>query len=642
MPLVTFQPSGRTVQVPPKTELLDAARAADVSIDSPCGGRGTCGKCIVRIVAGAVDAGQSLGMLPPTAVADGYVLACKTRVQDAALTVEIPEAMGREGAQIAAGDETTLVRGELLPKNWDYDSLSVKWCVDVPLPRLEDGLSDLDRLTRRIQREWGPVELHYPLAVIREIAVTLRAQRGVVTATLIRTQERIYVVRLEAGDQTTSHYGIAVDIGTTTVSVQLVDLTLAEIVGTRSDYNDQVACGLDVISRINYARRPDRLQELRDRILATINRLIRQVAEQQGISSSAISNAVLSGNTTMTHLLLGLNPEYIRLEPYTPTVLEVPYLTAAEVGIDIAPESWIYISPSVGSYVGGDITAGVLCTDLAMDTPDVNLFIDIGTNGELVVGNNEFLLTCACSAGPAFEGGGVDCGMRAALGAIERAEVDPADGTASYWTIGNVLPRGICGSGMISLLADLVKTGWLDVAGKLNRDRPSPAIQIEGRHARYVIAPAGQDGVTKPIVISELDIENIIRAKAAIYAASSLLIQHAGLAFGDLKNIYIGGGFGRFLDLEKAMTIGLIPELPREKYHYIGNSSLLGSYIVLVSQDYRQRQVELARRMTYVDLSSDPQYMDQYTAALFLPHTDPTLFPGVQAALHKNMRKAEP
>ncbi|MFA5042982.1 MAG: ASKHA domain-containing protein [Kiritimatiellia bacterium] len=636
MPLVTFQPSGRTVQIPPKTELLDAIRAAGVSIDSPCGGRGTCGKCIVRIVAGAVDAGQSLGMLPSATVADGYVLACKTKVQDSNLTVEIPAIQAREGAQIAAGDETILVRGELLPKNWEYDSLSVKWCVDVPPPRLEDGLSDLDRLTRRIQREWGAVELHYPLTVIREVANALRAQQGVVTATLIRTPERIYVVRLEAGDQTTSHYGIAVDIGTTTVSVQLVNLALAEIVGTRSDYNDQIACGLDVIGRINYARRPDRLRELRERILATINRLICQVTEQQGIAPHLVSNAVLSGNTTMVHLLLGLNPEYIRLKPYTPTVLEVPYLTAAEVGIDIAPDSWIYISPSVGSYVGGDITAGVLCTDLAMDTADVNLFIDIGTNGELVVGNNEFLLTCACSAGPAFEGGGVDCGMRAALGAIERAEVNPEDGAARYWTIGNVPPKGICGSGMISLLADLIKTGWLDFAGKLNRARPSPAIKIEGRHAHYIIAPAGRDGLTHPVVISEPDIENIVRAKAAIYAACSLLVQHAGLTFGDLKNVYIGGGFGRFLDLEKAMTIGLIPELPREKYHYIGNSSLLGSYIVLVSQDYRQRQLELARRMTYVDLSSDPQYMDQYTGALFLPHTDPALFPGVHAALRSS------
>ncbi len=635
MPSITFQPTGKSVHVPPKTELVDAARSAGVEIESPCGGKGTCGKCIVRIVSGRVDASASLGMLPATAVADGYVLACRTRVPEADLTVEIPESLGRDGARISAGDESTLVRGDLLPRNWEYDTLSVKWCVAVPAPRREDGLSDLDRLTHRIQKDWGPVELDYPLSVIRKLAEELRAQAGVVTVTLIRTPERIHVIRVEPGDQTTRHYGIAVDVGTTTVSVQLVNLNLAASEGTRSDYNDQIACGLDVISRINYARRADRLAELRQRVLATVNRLVVQVAEAGGVAPADIGNAVVSGNTTMVHLLLGLPPEYIRLEPYTPTVLEVPYLTASEVGLGINPESWIYFSPGVGSYVGGDITAGMLCTDLATDTADVNLFIDIGTNGELVVGNNEFLLTCACSAGPAFEGGGIGCGMRAALGAIERVEVDPATGVPLCWTIGNVRPKGICGSGMIALLADLLRTGWLDAAGKFERSRPSPAIRIEGRHARYTLAPEGESGLAKAITIDEVDIENIIRAKAAIYAACALLLEHAGLTFGDLANVYIGGGFGRFLNLEKAVMIGLVPDLPREKFHYIGNSSLMGSYIVLVSQDYRQRQLDLARRMTYVDLSSDPKYMDQYTSALFLPHTDPDQFPSVHSLMRK-------
>jgi uncharacterized 2Fe-2S/4Fe-4S cluster protein (DUF4445 family) len=285
--------------------------------------------------------------------------------------------------------------------------------------------------------------------------------------------------------------------------------------------------------------------------------------------------------------------------------------------------------------VGGDITAGLLCTDLATDTEEVGLFIDIGTNGELVVGNRDFLLTCACSAGPAFEGGGIACGMRAAVGAIERVVVHPADGSATCWTIGNVAPKGICGSGMITLLAELLRTGWMDAAGKLDRTRPSPAIRATGRHAEYVVTPAREpDG--KAVVVGELDIENLLRAKAAIYAACALLLQHAGLGFSDLGQVHIGGGFGRFLDLEKAVFIGLVPDLPRAKFRYIGNSSLLGSYIVLVSQKFRQRQRELAARMTYVDLSGDPHYMEQYTAALFFPHTDPERFPTVHAALRSS------
>ena len=287
----------------------------------------------------------------------------------------------------------------------------------------------------------------------------------------------------------------------------------------------------------------------------------------------------------------------------------------------------------MGSYVGGDITAGLLCTDVANDSEEVNLYLDIGTNGELVVGNRDFLLTCACSAGPAFEGGGIKYGMRAAFGAIENVEIDRETGKASYWTIGNVKPKGICGSGIISLVANLFLTGWLNEAGKLNRERKSPRIQFEGRQAKYIIVPAKESSNGESILISELEIENIIRAKAAIYSACSLMLKQVGLNFDDLANIYIAGGFGRFIDLEKAIVIGLLPDLPQEKFKYIGNASLMGTYLVLISQEYRQRQHDLSKRMTYMELSTDPSYMDQYTGALFLPHTDNYLFPSVQTML---------
>lgn len=630
MPIITFKPSGKTITVPPGTELLDAARKAKVEVKAPCGGKGTCGKCIVRITSGEVDS-DSLGVLPGASVSEGYVLACKTKIIDSDITVEVPEQSGRKGGKFTDADEDkSLVRQELFPEKWNFDPLAVKWCVDVPAPQLEDGLSDIDRLTRRLQLEWGKKEFVYPLSVIRTAAEALRKENGKVTATIIREPERFRVIELEPGDTTVRHYGIAVDVGTTTVAVRLIFLPLAESIATRSDYNDQVECGLDVISRINYARRPERLAELRERVLKTINSLIKQVCDSHNVATGEICNAVISGNTTMTHLLLGLNPEYIRLEPYTPTLLETPYLTAEEVGIDINPQSWVYISPNVGSYVGGDITAGLLCTDLATDSEDISLFIDIGTNGELVIGNNEFMMTCACSAGPAFEGGGIEYGMRAAVGAIERVLVDPETGICEYSTIGNVKPEGICGSGMISLLADLFLTGWIDSAGKLNRVKESKVIKTIGRNATYTIASGKDTKHGKDIVISELDIENIIRAKAAIYSACALMLDQVGMTFEDLTNVYIAGGFGRFLDLEKATVIGLIPDLPREKFKYIGNSSLTGTYMVLVSQEFREKQIELAKRMTYLELSTDPGYMDQYTGALFLPHTDPERFPSVK------------
>lgn len=634
MPEITFQPSGKTVDAVPGTELLEVARSAGVEIDSPCGGKGTCGKCIVRIVSGEVDS-DSLGILPETAVADGFVLACKTQILNSPLIVEIPEQVGRKGGKFSDTlEDSNLIRRELLPSKWDYEPLAIKWYVDVPHPQLEDGLSDLDRLTRRIQREWGKVKIVYPLSVIQSAAEALRADNGNVTITLIRDSERYNIINIEPGDRTVRHYGIAVDVGTTTVAVQLVFLPLAEIIATRSDYNDQIDCGLDVISRINYGRKKNRLEELRGRVLKTINRLVLQACASHNVKPEEICNAVISGNTTMVHLLLGLTPEYIRLEPYTPTLFEAPYLTAKEVGIEINPQSWVYISPNVGSYVGGDITAGLLCTDIATDAEETNLFIDIGTNGELVLGNRNFLITCACSAGPAFEGGGIECGMRAALGAVERVEINPKTGCVSnLWTIGNVKPKGICGSGMISLLANLFITGWIDSAGKLNRARKSPAIQTGGRYAYYTIAEKEETDTGSPLRISEVDIENIIRAKAAIYSATSVMLNKTEMKFDDIANIYIAGGFGRFLDLEKATIIGLIPDLPRNKFKYIGNSSLMGSYMILISQEYKRRQLELARRMTYLELSSDPGYMDQYTGALFLPHTDLNRFPSVKGML---------
>lgn len=635
MPIVTFLPKNKSVEVPDGTELLEAAKKAKVEIESPCGGNGTCGKCIVKIISGQVDS-QSLGLLSQEAVSEGNVLACKTKVLSGNITVQIPEQKGRKGGKFGdTADDVQLIRHELLPKNWQYDPLAIKWFVDVPPAKLGDGLSDIDRLTRRLQIEWGKKEFIYPLSVIRQAADVLRQENGLVTVTMIREGTRYHIIDIEPGNSTVKHYGVAIDIGTTTIAVQLVFLPLAKIIATRSDYNEQITCGLDVISRINYAKDTYRLEELRGRVLNTVNRLIHQVTDSHDVESSQICNAVISANTTMTHLLLGLKPEYIRLEPYTPTVFQVPYLTAYEVGLDINPESWVYISPAVGSYVGGDITAGLLCTDIPAGTAGASLFIDIGTNGEIVFGNQDFMMTCACSAGPAFEGGGIECGMRAAIGAIENVQIDIKTGMPKYQTIGNVKPEGICGSGMISLLANLFLSGWLDAAGKFNRSGKCPAIKIDGRIAKYIITPANQSANGKELVISELDIENIIRAKAAIYSACALMVNQIGMTFDDIQQIYIAGGFGRFLDIEKAIVIGLLPDQPREKFQYIGNSSLMGSYMILVSQDYRQNQIDIAQKMTYLELNTDPSYMDQYTGALFLPHTDPAVFPSVRPVIRK-------
>jgi uncharacterized 2Fe-2S/4Fe-4S cluster protein (DUF4445 family) len=638
MPEIRFLPSGRAVSAEPGTSLLEAARSAGLELDSPCGGKGTCGKCIVRIASGDADS-ESLGVLSRDSVAEGFALACKTRALKSPLEVELPERSGWKGGQFTDAElDLALVSRELLPAAWDFEPLAMKWLLEVPEPRKDDGLSDIDRLTRCFERFWGRGEVLYPLSVLRKAADALRAEGGKVTVSVIRDGETFRIVDVEPGDRTSRHFGLAIDVGTTTIAVQLVFLPLARPLGTRNDYNAQVSRGLDVISRINYARTADKLEELRALVLGTVNKLIAQVCEAHDVRPDEISNAVVAGNPTMTHLALGLKPEYLRLDPYTPTASRLPYMTAREVGIGINPESWVYFCPSVGSYVGGDIAAGLLCTGL-VGADELSLFIDIGTNGEIVVGNRDFLMTCACSAGPAFEGGGIECGMRAAIGAIERIRVDPATGAPTAWTVGNAKPRGICGSGMICLLSDLYLTGWMDGQGRLRRDRSSPSIEIEGRRARYLLASAADSGTGRALYVTETDIDNIIRAKAAIHSACSMLLEKLGLGFGDLRRLYIAGGFGRFLDIAQAIVLGLLPDLPRERFTYLGNSSLTGAYMVLVSRDFKKRMEDAASRMTYVDLGGESGYMDQYTASLFIPHTDSSRFPSVARRLAEGSRK---
>jgi uncharacterized 2Fe-2S/4Fe-4S cluster protein (DUF4445 family) len=420
--------------------------------------------------------------------------------------------------------------------------------------------------------------------------------------------------------------GVAIDLGTTTVSVMIVDQESGSVLGGATGYNEQIACGEDIISRINYARNSERLAELQSKAVATINRLIQKSVKKIGISCDDIFAAVISGNTTMMHLLLGITPEYLRLDPYTPAFFSPDILRAKDIALSIHPEAAVIVSPAIGSYVGGDITAGVLCADFHQ-RDEIALFIDVGTNGEIVLGNNEFLFACACSAGPAFEGGGISCGMRAREGAIAGVAFEEASGFLRLSVVGGGKPKGICGSGIIDLLSILLRAGLMDRAGRLVRDGAHEAILLEGRKARMRLARGDESGTGKELCISEQDIENVLRAKAAVFAAVATLLKYAGMGFSDIARVYIAGGFGRFLNIENAIAIGLFPELPLETFSYLGNTSLKGSVMMLVSQEARSLQESLALKMTYVNLSSQSDYAGEYTAALFFPHTDEKMFP---------------
>ena len=552
-------------------------------------------------------------------------MACQTKVRED-LVVRIPE--NRNLAMQVMGDSHFLVAEDVLPNPEDLTPIYRAEHLVIPPATIEEHYSDWLRLTRELERGHPAGGLQTDLPVLRKLAGTLRAEEGAVTAVVEQRDRSLHVLDVLAGHVDIPAYGLAVDVGTTTVATQLVELANGRVIATNTSYNRQTRRGADVISRIDYARPPDRLEELRGLVLETINGLIASMTAEAGVETGSIHAAYVAGNTTMIHLLLGLPPRHIRETPYVPTVNPVPSARAAATGLAIHPEAIVQCAPGVGSYVGGDITAGLLCTEFISNSQDIFLFLDIGTNGEIVIGNAEWMVACACSAGPAFEGSGIKCGMRAAEGAIEYVALGDSGQVVQYDVIGGGTPAGVCGSGLICLLGELFARGVVDQSGRFNDVGGNRLIETGGRRA-FVLEFAEKTKSGEDLVITEADIENLIRTKAAIYAACSLILENVGLGWDAISRVYIAGGFGRYIQVADAIQIGMLPDIPHQRFAYLGNSALTGVYIALLSRPHREKLAEIATKMTYVDLSCDPNYMDSYVKAMFLPHTDMHLFPSV-------------
>jgi len=425
-------------------------------------------------------------------------------------------------------------------------------------------------------------------------------------------------------------YGIAVDIGTTTVVVYLVDLADGKIVDVGLTYNSQMRWGDDIITRIVHATEGGGLEELRRAVVSDINDLTSVLASKHNIERDSIECATIAGNTTMTQLFWGLDPGTIREEPYIPTLNSYPRWQARSANLKINRRGPVYTLPQVASYVGGDIVAGVLASKMHRKE-ELALFMDIGTNGEIALGNNEWLMCAATSAGPCFEGSGIRHGMRATDGAIEKVKIDPATFTPSISVIGDGPATGICGSGMIEAISEMFLTGVLDQKGKF-RDSLPPELLVKGEEGSEFVIHKGESGL---ITLTEVDIENILRAKAAIYAGVSLLVSEVGMSMEDIRKVYIAGGFGRYIDIERAVVMGMLPDIPVERFEYLGNTSVAGAYLTLLSEDLRVEAENVASMMTYVELSVSGRYMDEYMSAMFLPHTELGRFPSVEKILKK-------
>ena len=621
--------------------LLEVARRVDIFIDAPCNGNVSCGKCKVKLVSGQVDSKKSLHIKDEEA-SEGYILACNTNIIED-ITIEVPSNLSSSMNKMKIEDLSSEKDKEifertkklLLDNNMNFSSYVRKDYVEIDLPTLDDNISDFDRIKRHLRNELGYSKVFCRLQLLRKIPNLLRNSEFKVTITHIpRGIDKTTIVNIEMGDTTNRLYGIALDIGTTSVAACLVDLYKGELLAKASSGNAQIKYGADVINRIMFSTKKDGLEVLNRAVIEeTINPLLKRMYKDSNISKDEVIAFVAAGNTTMSHLLLGVYPDYLRLEPYIPTFLKAPFIKASELGIDVNPETFLYIAPNVASYVGGDITAGILASGIWTEEENV-LFIDLGTNGEIVYGNKDYLLTCACSAGPAFEGGEISCGMRASSGAIDKIKIDKNSLEPSLSIIGSDKPEGICGSGIIDLIAELMSVGIIDRRGKIYKEIDCKRIRFDEHGiGEYVLAFKEEYDSNKDIAITEVDIDSFIRAKGAVYSGASTLINSIGMDFKDLSRVYIAGGIGNSLDVEKSVIIGLLPDIDRDKFVYLGNSSLMGCYLTLMSEDARKKLEEISSIMTYVELSVYPSYMDEFISACFLPHTDIETFPSVKKLL---------
>ncbi len=633
---ITESGKATTVQVPYGISLSDAALEAGVELNIPCGGQGRCGRCAVIVEEGAVRRRSTL-RLSAADVEAGYALACQTVVEgDARISVPPQEKIER----LLETDKTAAKI--TVPFAYDPALHQAVRRVGLPIdpPSRADNTDDMSRLRRTLAQQAGINDVRARLSVLQKLGGALRSDHWNVTA-VIETDTWDMpngpprLVDVLPGDRCDENWGLAIDIGTTSNVVYLVNLINGDVVQQAADYNGQIRRGEDVISRMIYAGKNGGLEELQKLVVGTLNKLIQRVARQQGVQPEEIHKAVVAGNSTMIHLFLALPPQSIRLEPFVTTVNQVPSVRAAEISLAINPEATVDCLPGVASYVGADITSGVVSSGM-VDVGDITLFIDVGTNGEMVLGDGSWLITCACSAGPAFEGAGVVDGMRATRGAIEEVWLNAATAEPTYRVIGGGKPRGICGSGLISLLAELFITDVIDKSGNLNQTMDSPRIRVGEHGDEYVVAWAEETEHGRDIAITHPDIDNLLRAKAAIYAGFASLAQSVGVDLSDVSQLFIGGAFGQYLNVEKSVQIGLLPDLPWDKFHFLGNTSIKGAYMALLSRDMRAEIEVAATKMTYLELSADNTFYDQFTSALFLPHTDIDRFPSVAAALGDN------
>jgi len=627
---VTFVDAGAPVEVPTGSTLTEAAHQCGVDINQPCGGQGRCGRCVVKIQSGEIRRRSTL-RLTNSDVEDGYALACQAIVEtDVEVYVPPQEKIQRRLVTDLTARKVTV------PEGYDPQAHQTlqRYCLSIDPPTMDDQTDDWSRLQRALRQETGLERIEISLHLLQQIGTILREGGWQVTAIVDTNQGdseypasviALYPIHFPSDKPL---WGCAIDIGTTTVTVWLTDLLTGQVRAQSAEYNQQIHHGEDVISRIIYDSKDHNHGILQNLVLETINNLVEKACLRAKAKPEEIYKATVAGNSTMIHLLLNIPAANIRLSPFITTINHLPKFKAAAMGLRLHPEASVVILPSVASYVGADITAGAYSSGIAL-TDKTTLFMDVGTNGEMVLGSKDWMVTCACSAGPAFEGAGVLDGMRATKGAIEEVWINSQTHEPSIRVIGGGKPRGICGSGLISLLGEMFTAGVVDKSGNVNTNLDTSRVRSGDHEGEYVLAWADETSHGKDIVITHVDIDNLLRAKAAIFAGYMVLAESVGVSLSSIEQFLIGGSFGQYINVEKAIEIGLLPDMPWENFQFLGNTAVLGAYEALLNWQVNEKINQIANQMTYIELSADNKFYDAFMSALFLPHTDLTLFPSV-------------
>jgi len=604
-------PGDRTLEVPSGTTILRAAHAAGVDITATCGGRGRCTSCRVKFIEGAVPPPTIMDelQLGGDLVRDGYRLSCQCRVTEP-ITVELAPPLDERAFQI-------LGAGAGVAGRIPIESGVVKHVVKVALPREEHHqTSDLEQLLEAIGR--APADVHPDL--LRQLPAALRESEGEVTVTTFGST----VIGVERGDTALMKFGLAVDIGTTSVVTSLIELESGEQLASVSSLNPQAVFGGDLMSRIAFVQfNPGNLRKLQTRIIGLLNRHIEQLTRESGVLAKWIYKVAVVGNTCMHHLLLGIDPSYVGLAPYAPVLRHPLVIPARELHLTVASEARVCLLPIVAGFVGADAVAVALATRIH-ESAAVRAAVDIGTNGEVLLGSRERLWACSAPAGPALEGAQIRHGMRGAAGAIDRVWVD-GDGIHVH-TIGEAAAQGICGSGLIDLIAGLLDAGVIDWTGLIDLDRRAalpPALRDRVRQVgdarEVVLLRSGEAGATREIVLTQEDVRQVQLAKGAIASGIALLQQVAGVGSERVAELMLAGGFGNYVSIQSALRIGLVPPLPAEKIRYVGNAASLGAQLCLVSEPERARAERIARSIEHVSLAAHPQFQDIFVDCMNFP-----------------------